>query len=112
MVRSAKAEKARQLNASRGLLERRVAQPEAVCRLSREFDLSAVRKWERAGLVPGLSAPFLIELSRVEHYSFGCHAAYSDDCEPPTSLGSLGKSVRSDSNSTLLSSIGSHPVVY
>jgi hypothetical protein len=40
MARSTKAEKARQLNAARGLLQRRVARPEAVRRLSREFDLS------------------------------------------------------------------------
>jgi hypothetical protein len=40
MTRSTKAEKARQLNAARGLLQRQVALPEAVCRLSREFDLS------------------------------------------------------------------------
>jgi hypothetical protein len=40
MARSTKAEKARQLNAARGLLQRHVALPEAVRRLSREFDLS------------------------------------------------------------------------
>jgi hypothetical protein len=40
MVRSTKAKKARQLNAARGLLQRQVALPEAVHRLSREFDLS------------------------------------------------------------------------
>jgi hypothetical protein len=40
MARSTKAEKARQLNAARGLLQRRVSLPEAVRRLSREFDLS------------------------------------------------------------------------
>ena len=40
MARSTKAEKARQLNAARGLLQHRVALPEAVRRLSREFDLS------------------------------------------------------------------------
>jgi hypothetical protein len=40
MARSTKAEKARQLNAARGLLQRRVALPEAVRRLAREFDLS------------------------------------------------------------------------
>ena len=33
-------EKARQLNAARGLLQRQIALPEAVRRLSREFDLS------------------------------------------------------------------------
>ena len=40
MARSTKAEKARQLNAARGLLQRGVALSEAVRRLSREFDLS------------------------------------------------------------------------
>ena len=40
MARSSKAEKARQVNAARGLLRRGVALPEAVRRLSREFDLS------------------------------------------------------------------------
>ncbi len=33
-------QKARQLNAARGLLQRQIALPEAVRRLSREFDLS------------------------------------------------------------------------
>jgi hypothetical protein len=40
MTRSTKVDKARQLNAAHGLLERRVALPEAVQRLSRKFDLS------------------------------------------------------------------------
>jgi hypothetical protein len=40
MARSTKAEKARQINAARGLLQRGAALPEAVRRLSREFDLS------------------------------------------------------------------------
>ena len=40
MARSTKAEKARQINAARGLLQRGVALPEAVRRLSRDFDLS------------------------------------------------------------------------
>src|SRR5260370_789991 len=40
MTRSTKAERARQLNAARGLCQRHVALPEAVQRLSREFDLS------------------------------------------------------------------------
>ena len=39
-MRSTKEERARQLNAARGLLQRHVALPEAVQRLSREFDLS------------------------------------------------------------------------
>jgi hypothetical protein len=41
MPRSTKTEKARQLNAAHGLLQRNVALPEAVQRLSREFKLSA-----------------------------------------------------------------------
>src|ERR1700758_3230216 len=51
MTRSTKAEKARQVNAARGLLQRHVALPEAVQRLSREFDLSerqAYRYLEKA----------------------------------------------------------------
>src|SRR6266702_823707 len=40
MTLSTKAERARQLNAARGLLQRHVALPQAVQRLSREFDLS------------------------------------------------------------------------
>src|SRR6266849_11215263 len=40
MTRSTKADKARQLNAAHVLLQRHVALPEAVQRLSREFDLS------------------------------------------------------------------------
>src|SRR5205823_8093805 len=40
MTRSTKAERSQQLNAARGLLQRGVALPEAVRRLSREFDLS------------------------------------------------------------------------
>jgi hypothetical protein len=40
MTRSTKTEKARQLNAAHNLLKRQIALPEAVQRLSREFDLS------------------------------------------------------------------------
>src|ERR1700730_13369485 len=40
MTRSTKADKARQLNSAHGLLERHITLPEAVQRLSREFDLS------------------------------------------------------------------------
>ena len=40
MARSTKAQKARHMNAARGLLQRGVALPEAVRRLSREFGLS------------------------------------------------------------------------
>ena len=41
MPRSTKSEKTRQLNAAHGLLQRNVALPEAVQRLSRQFNLSA-----------------------------------------------------------------------
>ena len=54
MARSTKAEKARQMNTARGLLQRGVALPEAVRRLSREFDLSerqAYRYLEEASQV-------------------------------------------------------------
>jgi predicted DNA-binding transcriptional regulator YafY len=40
MTRSTKMEKARQLNAARGLLQHQISLPEAVRRLAREFDLS------------------------------------------------------------------------
>src|SRR5262245_46147383 len=40
MTRSTKMEKARQLNAARGLLQRQIALPKAVRRLAHEFDLS------------------------------------------------------------------------
>src|SRR5947208_15959260 len=40
MARSTKAQEARHMNAARGLLQRGVMPPEAVRRLSREFDLS------------------------------------------------------------------------
>lgn len=40
MTRSTKEDKARQLNTAHGLLERHIALPEAVQRLSRKFDLS------------------------------------------------------------------------
>ena len=41
MARSTKVDKARQLNAAHRLLKRNMALPEAVARLSRQFDLSA-----------------------------------------------------------------------
>jgi hypothetical protein len=40
MTRSTKEQKAQQLNAAHGLLQRRLALPDAVRRLSRKFDLS------------------------------------------------------------------------
>ena len=71
MTRSTKAEKAQQLNAARGLLQRQVALPEAVQRLSREFDLSerqAYRYLEEASQldrpveVPELTVPITLKL--------------------------------------------------
>ena len=71
MARSTKAEKARQLNAARGLLQRQVALPEAVRRLSREFDLSerqAYRYLEEASRldrpieVPEATVPITMKL--------------------------------------------------
>lgn len=51
MTRSTKEQKAQQLNAAHGLLQRRLALPDAVRRLSRKFDLSerqAYRYLEKA----------------------------------------------------------------
>jgi hypothetical protein len=71
MMRSTKMEKAQQLNAARGLLQRQVAFPEAVRRLSREFDLSerqAYRYLEEASQldrpveVPEATVPITLKL--------------------------------------------------
>jgi hypothetical protein len=71
MKRSTKAEKARQLNAARGLLQRHVAIPEALRRMSREFDLSerqAYRYLEEASQldrpveVPEATVPVTLKL--------------------------------------------------
>ena len=71
MPRSTKVEKAQQLNAARGLLQRQVALPEAVQRLSREFDLSerqAYRYLEEASQlnrpveVPETTVPVTLKL--------------------------------------------------
>jgi hypothetical protein len=71
MARSTKAEKARQLNAARGLLQRQVGLPEAVRRLSSEFDLSerqAYRYLEEASQldrpveVPEATVPITLKL--------------------------------------------------
>jgi hypothetical protein len=71
MTRSTKADKARQLNAARGLLQRQVALPEAMRRLSREFDLSerqAYRYLEEASQldqaveVPETTVPVTLKL--------------------------------------------------
>jgi len=71
MARSTKTEKARQLNAALGLLQRHVALPEAVRWLSREFDLSerqAYRYLEEASQldrpveVPEATVPVTLKL--------------------------------------------------
>jgi hypothetical protein len=71
MSRSTKMEKARQLNAARGLLQRQIALPEAVLRLSREFDLSerqAYRYLQEASKlgrpieVPEVTVPITLKL--------------------------------------------------
>ena len=65
-------EKARQLNAARGLLQRQMALPDAVRRLSREFDLSerqAYRYLQEASQlggpieVPEVTVPITLKLS-------------------------------------------------
>src|SRR5260370_8957030 len=71
MTRSTKAEKAQQLNAARGLPQRQVALPEAVRRLSREFDLSERQAYrylgeasqlDRAVAVPAATVPITLKL--------------------------------------------------
>jgi hypothetical protein len=71
MTRSSKAEKAQQLNAARGLLQRQVALSEAVRRLSREFDLSERQAYryleeasqlDRAVEVPEATVPVTLKL--------------------------------------------------
>jgi hypothetical protein len=71
MARSTKAEKAQYLNAARGLLHRQIARPEAVRRLSREFDLSerqAYRYLEKASQlkqaveIPEATVPVTLKL--------------------------------------------------
>jgi hypothetical protein len=71
MPRSTKVEKARQLNAARGLLHRKVALPEAVQRLSREFDLSERQAYrylqqasqlDRPVAVPEATVPVTLKL--------------------------------------------------
>src|SRR6266478_8208081 len=71
MTRSTKAERARQLNAARGLCQRHIELPEAVRRLSREFDLSerqAYRYLEEASQldrpveVPEATVPITLKL--------------------------------------------------
>src|SRR5437773_2620526 len=65
MTRSTKMEKARQLNAARGLLQRPIALPEAVRRLSREFDLSERQAYRY--LEPKLAHAYEILVPCREH---------------------------------------------
>jgi hypothetical protein len=71
MARSTKMEKARQLNAARGLLQRQVALPEAVRRLSGKFGLSERQAYryleeasqlDRAVEVPEATVPITMKL--------------------------------------------------
>jgi hypothetical protein len=71
MARSTKMEKAQQLNAARGLLQRQVALPQAVRRLSREYDLSERQAYrylqeasrlERPVEVPQATVPVTLKL--------------------------------------------------
>lgn len=71
MARSTKMEKARHLNTARGLLQRQVALPEAVRRLSREFGLSERQAYryleeaaqlDRAVEVPEATVPITMKL--------------------------------------------------
>jgi hypothetical protein len=60
MARSTKAEKARQMNTARGLLQRGVALSEAVRRLSRAFDLSERQAYRYLGEASQLDQPIEI----------------------------------------------------
>lgn len=71
MTRSTKTEKARHLNAARGLLQRQIALPEAVRRLSRVFDLSERQAYrylqeasrlDRPAEVPEATVPITLKL--------------------------------------------------
>ena len=71
MTRSTKAEKAQQLNAARGLLQHQIVLPEAVRRLSREFDLSERQAYryleeashlERPVIIPEVTVPVTLKL--------------------------------------------------
>ena len=71
MTRATKAEKAQQLNAARGLLQRQLARADAVRQLSREFDLSERQAYryiekasqlDRAVEVPENTVPVTLKL--------------------------------------------------
>jgi hypothetical protein len=63
MARSTKPDKARQLNAAHHLLQRGVPLPEAVRRMSREFDLSARQAYRYLEQATHLDRP--VEVSEV-----------------------------------------------
>ena len=65
MARSTKAEKARQINAARGLLQRGVPLPEAVRRLSRDFDLSERQAYRYLEEASRLDRPVIIPEATV-----------------------------------------------
>ena len=65
MARSTKAEKARQLNTARGLLQRGVALPEAMRRLSRDFDLSERQAYRYLEAASQLDRPVKIPEATV-----------------------------------------------
>ena len=65
MTRSTKTQKARQLNAARGLLQRQIALPEAVRRLSREFDLSERQAYRYLQEASQLSRPIEVPEATV-----------------------------------------------
>ena len=65
MVRSTRAERARKLNAARGLLERRVALPEAMRRLSRTFDLSGRQAYRYLDQASRLDRPVEVREATV-----------------------------------------------
>src|SRR3954447_14432642 len=65
MARSTKAQKARHMNAARGLLQRGVVLPKAVRRLSREFDLSERQAYRYLGEASQLDRPVEIPEATV-----------------------------------------------
>ena len=65
MKRSTRAEKARKLNAARGLLERQVALPEAMRRLSRTFKLSGRQAYRYLQEASGLDRPVVVAKTTV-----------------------------------------------
>jgi hypothetical protein len=74
MTRSTKAEKAGQLNAARGLLQRRIALPEAMRRLSREFDLSERQAYRYLEEASQLDRPVEVPETTIAGYAEASHA--------------------------------------